>query len=58
MSRSVTNNISCVHSEDIDQHPPSLISVFNVHKVQSFPLDLCWAPSPGDDMVNVAGHIG
>ena len=43
--------ISCAHREDLDQNPPSLLCVFNVDKVQSFPLDLCLAPSPGDDIV-------
>ena len=51
MSHSVTNKISYAHSEDIEQHLTSLISAFNVHKVQSFPLDICWTPRPGDDMV-------
>ena len=55
--RSVTNKISCMYSEDIYQHLPSLISVINVHiiedKIQSFPLSLCRAPSPGDDMVTL-----
>ena len=31
MSLSVTKKIDCAHSEDKYQHPPSLISVFNVH---------------------------
>ena len=31
MSRSVTSKISCAHSENIDQHSPSLISVFNIN---------------------------
>ena len=58
MSRSVTIKISCAHREGIDQLPraPSLICVFNVDKVQSFPFDLCLAPSTGDDLV--VGHIG
>ena len=29
-----------------------LIRVVNVHKVQSIPLDLCWAPPTGDDIAH------
>ena len=53
MSHSVTNEFSCAQREEIDQH---LICVFNVVKVRSFQLDLCLAPSPGDDMVHNGTH--
>ena len=50
MSLSVTNKISCAHSEDIDLHSPCLISVINVHikeaKVKGYPLILRWCQSP------------
>ena len=57
MSRSVAKKISCAHSEDIDQRPPSLISVFNVHiKELRYKLPIKSSldrPSPGDDVSRV-----